>query len=430
MRLHRREFFAISGGAVAWAAARSAQAGKKPVPGDAFAAFRASLDLDPAYVHMAGLLLASHPRPLRDAIEGFRRELDRNPVGAYHEHHETRSQAARQAAARYVGGQPDEIALTDSTTMGLGIVYGGFQFAPGDDILTTTEDHYSTHEALRFRTLRGDVTMRKVTTWKDPARATEAEIVGRLSQAILPNTRLLALTWVHTKTGVKMPIQAIAAMVAQKNKGRSEKQQIIFSVDGVHGFGVENLKAAQLGCDVFTAGCHKWLFGPRGTGIVWAKPATWNLTGRTIPAFEGPAYGSWLRGIDAPSTPGGIMMTPGGFHSFEHRWALPVAFENHEKLGGDRIQAHIHGLSTQVKQGLKGMKHVTLHTPMSPKLSSGVVCFEVSGMQPEAVIERLLQKKIIGSTTPYTPTYARLTPGLINTAADVDAALAAVRDLA
>jgi selenocysteine lyase/cysteine desulfurase len=172
------------------------------------------------------------------------------------------------------------------------------------------------------------------------------------------------------------------------------------------------------------------LFGPRGTGILWGKSSSWQYTGRTIPPFEGQPYVAWLNGRDPQLLPGGINMTPGGFHSFEHRWALPVAFENHTKLGGERVQTHIHGLNTQLKTGLKGMRHVTLYTPMSPKLSSGIVCFDVAGMKAEAVIQRLFEKRIVGSTTPYSPSYARLTPGLLNTPAEVDSALAAIREFA
>src|SRR4051812_1818699 len=115
MSLHRREFFVISGGLFAGAAsarigsaapAPARFAANKTAPADSIAAFRASVDLDPDYIHMAGLLLASHPAPLRDAIDGFRRELDRNPVKAVHEMDTPRCDAARLAAADFVGGKP------------------------------------------------------------------------------------------------------------------------------------------------------------------------------------------------------------------------------------------------------------------------------------------------------------------------------------
>lgn len=76
------------------------------------------------------------------------------------------------------------------------------------------------------------------------------------------------------------------------------------------------------------------------------------------------------------------------------------------------------------------MRHVTLHTPRSPQVSSGIVCFEVDGMSPDAVVERLRQAKIIASVTPYRPPLARISASLVNTHEDVDACLRAIRALA
>jgi len=124
------------------------------------------------------------------------------------------------------------------------------------------------------------------------------------------------------------------------------------------------------------------------------------------------------------------MMTPGGFHSFEHRWAVGEAFEFHMELGKAKIQRRIHELNRQCKEGLSAMKHVTLHTPLADEVSAGIVTFEVQGHEPKAVEEHLLKKKIVASTTPYAVSYARLAPAVFNSPADVDRALSEVRALA
>jgi selenocysteine lyase/cysteine desulfurase len=60
----------------------------------------------------------------------------------------------------------------------------------------------------------------------------------------------------------------------------------------------------------------------------------------------------------------------------------------------------------------------------------GLICFDVNGMQPQAVVKRLLQHKIVASTTPYGISYARLAPSLVNTPKEVDATLRAIRAMA
>ena len=165
---------------------------------------------------------------------------------------------------------------------------------------------------------------------------------------------MLAVTWVHSSTGVKLPLRAIADALRPLNASRPPAERVLLCVDGVHGLGVENVTLPELGCDFFVAGCHKWLFGPRGTGLVWGRDEAWERVRPTIPSFSG-------------GGPAGEL-TPGGFHSFEHRWALSEAFAFHRAIGKARVAARIHDLSRRVKDGLTALPHVTLYTPRADAL--------------------------------------------------------------
>lgn len=430
--LERRQFLAGLAAAplaVGCSTARTATpAAAVAAPADVWARVRAEFTLSPDWLHFAGFLLASHPRTVREAIEKHRRGLDENPP-LYLEANETDLSPVLKPAAAYMGVAPDQIALTDSTTMGLAILYHGLPMHPGDEVLTTTHDHYSTYESLRFATERSGATVRKVPLYDDPAKATVAGMAGAIERAIAPATRVVAITWVHSGTGVKTPVRAIADVIARANAARSPEQRILLCVDGVHGFGVEDASMPDLGCDFFVAGTHKWMFGPRGTGVIWGRPELWPTMRPTIPAFSFAAYMAWIQGAPPPpvSADG---MTPGGFHSFEHRWALGEAFQFHLELGKAQVAARIHELNRQCKTGLAAMKHVTLHTPIGDDASAGIITFEVAGMKPEEVVKRLHAKRIVASQTPYAQTYARLAPGLLNSPQEVDTVLREIRALA
>lgn len=266
--------------------------------------------------------------------------------------------------------------------------------------------------------------------YRAAATATEDEIVGNLMKSVGPRTRVVAVTWVHSSTGVKLPIRKIADALAAVNRKRTDADRVLFCVDGVHAFGVESETVGELGCDFLIAGCHKWLFGPRGTGIVWGRADAWKHHAGTVPCFEWPALKAWMRGAVTTTVPPGAMASPGGFHAFEHRWALADAFRFHIKLGRARVAARIHELASRCKQGLAAIPRVAVHTPLSEALSAGITCFEVEGVDPETVVKRLLEHKIVASDSPYLTSYARLTPGLLNTPDEVDRAVAAVRSIA
>jgi len=397
---------------------------------DAWEAVRDQFLLKRDWIHMAGFLLSSHPAPVREAIERHRRGLDEDPASYWFEHEEPAEAEVLRAAAGYLGAQPTDIALTDSTTMGLGLLYGGLTLWPGQEILSTIHDHYSTETSLRHRAERTSASFRQIPLYKNLPAVSSDELVESLVKAVRPNTRYVAVTWVHSSTGLKLPIRAMADALAAINAKRNEKDQVIFCVDGVHGFGVENVTMADLGCDFFTAGCHKWLFGPRGTGLVWGHPRAWPSAHATIPTFNNDAYRIWMKELPPREVPRAAAMTPGGFHSFEHRWALDEAFKFHLAIGKDRVAARIHELNRQLKEGLAGMKHVTLHTPMADNLSAGIVCFEVDGMSPEQIVQALRRKLILASVTPYATKYARLSPSLLTSPEEGDRTLAAVQRLA
>jgi selenocysteine lyase/cysteine desulfurase len=369
------------------------------------------------YLHFGGLYLASHPRPVGEAIEAHRRGLDENPV-LYVGQQAGRAEAAvLREAAGYLGASPTDIALTDSTTMGLGLLYNGIRLRPDQDILTTTHDFSATHRALTSASAGSGATLRYVRIYDTPPTVTADELVSALLAAIQPNTRVVAITWVHSSTGLKLPVRQIADALRDVNRDRDDVARALLCVDGVHALGVEDFTVGGLGADFLVAGCHKWLFGPRGTGLVWGDSRVWTAVSQIIPSFSG------------GGTPG-AEMTPGGFHSFEHRWALDRAFALHQEIGKARVTARIRDLNAQLKDGLAAMPHVTLHTPRDESLSAGLVCFEVAGLPPSGVVARLLDRKIVATTTPYSPTYARLAAGLMNDPDEVDAVLREVRALA
>jgi selenocysteine lyase/cysteine desulfurase len=367
---------------------------------------RSQFALDPALANFAAFVFASHPAGVRAAIDRHREGLDANPYRYLQEHEMELDDAVTQAAAGYLGTDPDLIAFTDSTTMGLALLYSGLHLAPGDEVLTTEHDFYSTHESLALRSTRDGATVRRVRLYDAAAQADAGEIVERLLAAVTPSTKVVAITWVHSSTGVKLPVRQIADALDGP----------LLCVDGVHGFGIEDAGPAELGCDFLVSGTHKWLFGPRGTGLVWGARDAWPRYTPVIPTFT------------AAGTPGGLA-TPGGYHSFEHRWALAEAFALHQAIGRDRVAERTHTLAAALKDGLARLPNVRLHTPRASELAAGIVCCEVDGLSAPDAVHRLRAVDVQASATPYMPSYLRFGPSILTSESDVDAALAALRAL-
>jgi isopenicillin-N epimerase len=438
MLLGRRDFL-VRTGLVMGAGALAAAGCRGEGQGDAAAqlaagswdGIRGAFSLDPELHHFAAFLLASHSKPVQAAIDRHRRRLDKSaPV--YLDENELRLEAETlQSAAAYLGARAEDVALTDSTTMGLGLLYTTLSLGEGDEIVTTEHDFYSTHESLRLRAERRGGSVRRIRLYEDLRTVSEEEIVEAVRGALTPRTRAVVVTWVHSSTGLKLPLRAIADAIAEEDERRGGEQRTLLCVDAVHGFGVEDEALPDLGCDFLVSGCHKWLFGPRGTGIVWGRPEAWARVSPTIPSFTDPeSFGAWLEGA-APGAVSAAAFTPGGFHAFEHRWALAQAFDFQRGIGKHRVRERTHALARRLKVGLADLPGVVVHTPLADALSAGLVCFEVSSRPPEEVVERLQREHwIVASVTPYASRYVRFGTSIVNSEDEVDAALAALGELA
>jgi selenocysteine lyase/cysteine desulfurase len=390
--LTRKEL--LAGAAAAGVVAGCGGSSEKPAAYDPrdWASVKAQFALSRGVRHFDAFVHATHPKPVREAIERHRRGLDADPAGYIHEHEIELDQRVQEAAARYLDVEPGSFAFTDSTTMGLGLVYGGVRIEGGP--VASEHDFYSTHESLRLRFGR----FRTIRLYDDPAQAT---VSGMVEAARGVKAGLLALTWVHSGTGVKIPAQEIAEAV----------RPAVVVLDGVHGLAADDLPIDSV--DVLVAGTHKWLGGPRGTGLVWTR--AWDRLRPIIPPFH-------------PGSPASDW-NPGGYHTFEHRWALAEAFDFHHRIGRTKVTKRIQSLATRLKEGLAELPKVRLVTPMAEEVSAGIVCFEVDGLDPPTAVQRLRERGIAASVTPYAQPYVRFGTGLWVDERDVDAALDAITRL-
>src|SRR5205085_3448433 len=156
----------------------------------------------------------------------------------------------------------------------------------------------------------------------------------------------------------------------------------------------------------------------------------WAALRPTIPSFSDlESYTAWTEERAPRGPTNAARVTPGGFQAYEHQWAMGAAFRLHRELGRTRVATRVAELNTRIKDGLAKMARVKLHTPRAPAMSAGICCFEVDGMAPEAVVAKLLEKKIIASTSPYAKTFARLSAGIFNTEAEIDEVLTALKSV-
>lgn len=342
---------------------------------DVWAQVRSAFDLERGRVNFAGMAISPHHRVVRREIDEHRDGLDRRPWPYLIEEFAEQERKARAAIGAYFQITPDNVALTDGTTMGLAIIYAGLKLRPGQEILTSTHEFSVLKTMLEARRERDGTAFRAVRLFTNGPAFDRDELLQNLAGEIRAETRVVALTWVYSNSGVRIPVADVARRIQQVNARRAGDDHVLLSIDGVHGFGVIDATFDSLGCAFFAAGCHKWIHGPRGTGVLLGREPGWSALTPVLPSFSGGRAGH--------------LHTPGGVHSYENRWALDEAFEFLGGLSKPAVEARITSLATTLKNSLSRLPGVTVYTPMDPRWSAGVVCFDVLEYPSNDVVKAL-----------------------------------------
>ncbi len=156
----------------------------------------------------------------------------------------------RRLFAELLGTQADNVALTASTTMGCQIVLSGLRLEPGDEIVTTDEEHFGLLGPLHVSGARVRVAATR-------GRSREEALAALLAEAG-PRTRLIALSHVSWVTGSLLPVAAVKA-----------ESGLPVLVDGAQSVGAIPVDVGD--ADFYTVSGQKWLCGPDATGALYVR---------------------------------------------------------------------------------------------------------------------------------------------------------------
>ncbi len=320
---------------------------------------------------------------------------------------------SRRAAAQAIGCDAEELALTRSGTESLQIAQLGIELEPGDEVLTTREDYWSTWSVWQQRVSREGIVYREIDLG-GPYPPPD-EIVARFEDAFTDQTRVVLFCHMTWRTGHILPVREIC------EAARSRGIQTI--VDGAHAFGHIPFRLADLGCDYYGTSGHKWLQAPLGTGLLyvrqsrigdlWPPPPSWNdgPLREDIRKFE-------VRGSETPA--------------FDMAVADAVRFL--ETLGVERKAERLHYLTSRWAARLSEHERIHVVTDLSKGRSCGIASFYVDGWDSDALARRLLDEYNIFVGGPSEdawsgPPLVRVAPNVYTSADEVDAFAGAVEEI-
>jgi selenocysteine lyase/cysteine desulfurase len=293
-------------------------------------------------------------------------QLERNPTLYGYGALETAMEDVRARAAAFLGCAKDEIVLTGSTTDGMNWVAQGMTLAAGDRVVTTDQEHPGGRRCWDHVARRHGVVIDVVPI--PPDDHDPQSIVTRVERAITPRTRVLSVAHLLSSTGLRMPVAELSALA----RGRG----CLSVVDGAQAAGGVAVDVKALGCDVYATSGHKWLLGPKGTGLLYLRAEL----GRAVDPIA-------LESGRAPYT------DSSGFRNGPGLVGLGAAVDYVSALGIARIEAHNLGLRNRLYEALRDVPRIrVVSAPPGPQASPLLTFALPDGVESGSFQRRMLER--------------------------------------
>lgn len=312
---------------------------------------------------------------------------------------EPQSETIRKGLAGIFGCDPEEIAITRNASESLEILLMGMDLKSGDEILTTTQDYPRMLTTLRQRQAREGLVVKMIQIPIPPRNLDE--ITAAFERGVTGRTRVILISHVVNITGQITPVKSVCEMARPKG--------IEVIVDGAHSFAHFDFKQSDIGCDYFGTSLHKWLYAPKGTGLLYVKRDKIRKIWPLMAAEEKQAGD--IRKFEEVGT-----------HSAAPRLAIGEAILFHQGIGAKRKEARLRYLSRYWMNKLKDLPRIRFNTSFDNEQSCGIANVEVTGVDPGAMATYLMDKHKIFVVPIVHPEFRgiRITPNVFTTLPELD----------
>ena len=307
------------------------------------------------------------PRIVTEAFVRYTWEQEDVPPYTMWQILEPQSETVRAGLAGLFGCDPEELAIVRNASEGLEACLFGLDLKPGDEILTTTQDYPRMLTTIRQRQMREGIVMKQV-KYPTPPRTLQ-QITDAIEQGITPRTKVILISHVIFLTGQITPVRAICDLARSRN--------IECIVDGAHSFAHLDFALKDVQCDYFGSSLHKWLYAPKGTGLLFVKREKIEKVWPLMAAEQ--KQRADIRKFEEIGT-----------HSAAMRLAIGEAILFHQGVGSKRKEARLRYLRSYWADKLKNLPNVRFHTSFDADQSCGIGLVEIVGVDPAAITTYLM----------------------------------------
>jgi isopenicillin-N epimerase len=311
--------------------------------------------LNPEIVFLNHGSFGACPRSVFEVYQRWQRELESQPVKFLARRAASLLLSARERLAAFLGAEADEVVYFTNPTTAINMVarslanFNRSPLAPGDEILASDHEYGALERTWDFVCRYSG--LRYVHQAIPLPLTTPKDFVEAFWQGVNKRTRVIFLSHITSPTALIFPVQEICR--------RARQAGILTIIDGAHAPGQIPVNLAELGADIYTGACHKWLMAPKGAAFLYAR--------RDVQSWLDPLVVSWGYDSDRPGESQFI-----DYHEWQGTRDLsafltvPAAIAYQEEHHWEQVRAACHSLAITTRWRIEALTGLPSICPDSP----------------------------------------------------------------
>jgi selenocysteine lyase/cysteine desulfurase len=369
----------LTGLGTAGTLALAGRGGAQAPSGGPWAAVAAQFQFPAGFTYLNTAGLGPCPRAVSDRVKAAMDREEESPSPGHSEEDWTRIRG-KCAALLGTSASASEVALVSTATEGINIVLNGLPLKPGDEVVTSTQEHVALAIPLLHKIETAGIVVRTF----EPDLRSPAGTVDRVRSLLAPRTRAIFVSHVTCTTGQVLPVQEIGRLAAER--------RLWFALDGAQSLGQFPIDIAATGAHAFTASCHKWLMGPKRTGLLWVRrDRLADLASVVVGAYSDQSNSLADRQLTLRRD---AQRFEYGTQNDALVYGIEAACDFVQGLGLPHIWEHNRQLAETFRAALERQPHVELVSPSDAASRSAIVTFRLAGRDNRQVAAALTARRL------------------------------------
>ena len=294
---------------------------------------------------------------------------------------------AYDEATKLLNADPEEIALVESTSHGLNIAAQGIELQDGDNIITTNLEFIQV--ALPWCVMRKDKNIDIRVCKTEDNRFTAKDFAALVDD----KTKLIVMSTLEWCNGWQTDLKELGDYCKEKG--------VYLVVDAVQQLGVTKIDTKACHIDILTAGGHKWLNSPYGTGVLYVNKETLpklkqSYTGYLNTTVPEGGWGAYWENPAAPSVNNWTFDNTarkfeiGGTSNYTGAIALGESLALVNEIGIENIEKRVREIAVYCMDRIEEIGG-TLITHRDPGHFGGIV---IARLYDDLDVDRMILKKL------------------------------------